>query len=112
MTDARRYLLDRFEGDAATLRSRAAMLQAATQKQPGPDAATSLRMAEACDRVAALVRTVRPADDGIMLQLLAALTIPLDESARENAHDPAVRAVYAGAATRIREMLAAERAPE
>lgn len=106
--DARQYLLNRFESDATTLRARAAQLKSSAQQAPGPDAATSMRMADACDRVAGLVRNVRAGEKGIVLQDLAALTLPLEDLARQHTKEPAVRAVYAGAATRIREMLQAE----
>ena len=106
--DARQYLLDRFITDAATLRGRAATLRNAPPAA-GPDATTSTKMAEACDRVAELIQSL-PDDEppGIMLQSLATLTLPLEELSRKQAEAPAVRAVYAGAATRIRELLEAE----
>ena len=108
--DARQYLLDRFTTDATALRSRAESLRSA-KSSPGPDADTSIRMAEACERVAQLVREL-PANEppGIMLQSLATLTLPLEDLSRAHAREPAVRAVYAGAATRIRELLDAEAA--
>jgi hypothetical protein len=105
----RDYLLERFSTDAATLRARAQSLQATAAGAPGPDAQASLRMAEACDQVALLVRSVDPDEPpATALQSIAALTLPLEELARANADTPAVRAVYSGAATRIRELLAAE----
>ena len=106
--EARQYLLERFLSDAKTLRSRAASL-GVSRPPAGPDAATSTRMAEACDRVAALIRSL-PANEppGIMLQSLATLALPLEDLARESADSPAVRSVYVGAATRIRELLAKE----
>jgi hypothetical protein len=108
--DARQYLLDRFVTDAATLRARAASLRGGSPA-PGPDAATSERMAEACDRVAALIESVPPNEPpGIMLQSLATLTLPLEELSRKQSDAPAVRSVFAGAATRIRELLEAEAA--
>jgi hypothetical protein len=106
--DPVQYLLDRFVTDAATLRARSAALRGAPPSA-GPDAATSAKMAEACDRVVSLIRSL-PAHEppGIMLQSLATLTLPLEELSRKQADVPAVRAVYAGAATRIRELLEAE----
>ena len=75
------YLLDRFRADADALRQRAAALRA-TPPQPGPDAATSLRMAEACDDVVAIVGAVPDADDGgVLIASLTAL-IPLAGAAR------------------------------
>lgn len=109
--DARQYLLDRFTTDASALRARADALRTAAQPSPGPDAGTSLRMAEACEHVAQLVGAVPEGEPpGIMLQSLSALTLPLEELARTHAAAPAVRSVYAGAATRIRELLEAEKA--
>ena len=106
--DSRDYLLDRFTTDAATLRTRANALRRGPAA-PGPDAQTSERMAEACDKVAQLISSVPENEPpGIMLQSLAALTMPLEEFARKEANAPAVRAVYTGAATRIRELLDAE----
>ena len=110
--DARQYLLERFTTDATTLRARAEALRT-RPPSAGPDAATSAQMAEACEHVADLVRSLpenEPA--GIMLQSLATLTFPLDDLSRAHASAPAVRSVYAGAATRIRELLAAEDAAE
>lgn len=108
--DARQYLLDRFVSDAAVLRARAASLRAGPPV-PGPDAPTSAKMAEACDRVAELIESVPENEPpGIMLQSLATLTLPLEELSRKQSDLPAVRSVYAGAATRIRELLEAEAA--
>jgi hypothetical protein len=109
MTDPREYLLDRFTTDAATLRDRAAAWRPASPPPAGPDAATSARMADACDEVATLVRNTPPADDlPALLAGLAALVPTLEAHAARHAGTPPVRAVYAGAATRIRELLVAE----
>lgn len=110
----RAYLLERFETDAAVLRARATALRAGPP-QPGPDAATSDRMAEACEDVVALLLSCAPHDDE--QEAVAALVelLPLLEQ-RASAVDAAghcatargasapVRAVYLGAATRIREV--------
>ena len=104
------YLLDRFRTDAAALRQRAGVLRSGTP-QPGPDRDTSLRMADACDDVVAMVEAI-PASDGAadMVATLSAL-IPLLEQRATAARDtPAIRAVYVGAATRIREIGDAESA--
>lgn len=102
------YLLDRFRADADALRQRAAALRA-TPPQPGPDAATSLRMAEACDDVVAIVGAVPDADDGgVLIASLTALIPLLERRAAGVSNAPPVRAVYAGAATRIREIADAE----
>ncbi len=110
----RAYLLERFETDAAVLRARATALRAGPP-QPGPDAATSDRMAEACEDVVALLLSCPPRDDE--QEAVAALVelLPMLEQ-RASAVDAAghcatargasapVRAVYLGAATRIREV--------
>ena len=110
-SDAREYLLDRFVTDAAALRTRAETLRSAARNVPGPDASTSLQMADACEKVAQLIRALPVTEPpGIMLQSLATLTLPLEDLAKSSAKTPAVRAVFIGAATRIRELLDAEAA--
>ncbi len=105
---AREYLIHRFRGDAQSLRERMGALQRGANI-PGPDAATSGRMAEACDAVVHLLEGIGVHDDmQSELAALAALIPQLDERAKAGAHSPPVRAVYAGAATRIREVEAAE----
>lgn len=105
---AREYLMHRFRGDAQSLRERVAALQRGTSL-PGPDAGTSLRMAEACDEVVRLLEALAPHDDGdAELAAIVSLVPLLDERAKASAASPPVRAVYAGAATRIREVQAAE----
>jgi|APMI01.1.fsa_nt_gi hypothetical protein len=105
---AREYLVDRFTNDARVLRERVETL-ARGAKVPGPDAATSRSMAAACDEVAAMVQAV--ADTGNAAYTLDALValIPLLEQRAGVQASPAVRSVYAGAATRLREVHAAER---
>lgn len=105
---AREYLMHRFRGDAEALTERVAAFQRGS-KMPGPDASTSQRMADACAAVVALLEGIAPHDDAAAE--LAAITslVPLLESkARDASSLPPVRAVYAGAATRIREVQQAE----
>lgn len=102
------YLLDRFRSDADALRGRAAALRAGPP-QPGPDAATSLRMAEACDDVVSMVGAIPDADDAAaVIASLTSLIPLLEQRAAAVAGMPPVRAVFAGAATRIREIADAE----
>ena len=104
---ARDYLAERFQADAEALRERVSSM-ARGAKIPGPDAATSRAMADACERVAAMVQAVvQPDEAAASLEALAALIPLLEQHAASQSH-PAVRAVYAGAATRIREIQAAE----
>lgn len=106
---AREYLAERFQADAVALRERVEAMARGT-KLPGPDAPTSRAMAEACEQVAAMVTAVvQAADATAALDALGAL-IPLLEQRAAGQQHPAVRAVYAGAATRIREIQAAESA--
>ncbi|MES2523634.1 MAG: hypothetical protein V4617_13095 [Gemmatimonadota bacterium] len=104
----RAYLLDRFRSDAAALRQRADALHAAARTStaiPGPDAETSSRMAAACDDVVAMIEAIPDGSDpAAVLSSIAALSPLLDARAQREAVSPAVRAVYAGAATRIREV--------
>jgi hypothetical protein len=104
---AREYLAERFQADATALRERVDAMSRGTAL-PGPDAATSRAMAEACEQVAAMVSAVvQSPEPDASLDALAAL-IPLLEQRAATQKQPAVRAVYAGAATRIREIQAAE----
>lgn len=107
---AREYLVHRFRGDAQVLTDRVAALQRGT-KMPGPDAATSRRMADACEGVASMVESIAPqkhaADE---LEAIVALIPLLEQRARDAGMLPPVRAVYTGAATRIREVQSAEAA--
>lgn len=102
------YLLDRFQGDADALRARSAALRSGGP-QPGPDADTSQRMATACDDVCAMLRALPASDDvTAMLDALDALVPLLEQRANAATKSPPLRAVYVGAATRIREVIAAE----
>ena len=106
----RAYLLERFSTDAAALRQRADALRSAARTGgaspvPGPDAETSQRMAEACDDVVAMLTAIPDGTDpAAVLSSIAALSPLLDMRSGREASSPAVRAVYAGAATRIREV--------
>ena len=104
----RAYLLDRFRTDAAALRQRAEFLRDGTPAA-GPDTATSRRMADACDAVIAMLEAIPDADDAsTMINPLTALIPMLEQRAAAASGTPPVRAVYAGAATRIREIADAE----
>jgi hypothetical protein len=106
----RAYLLERFRTDAAALRQRADALRNAARSGgappvPGPDAAMSERMAAACDDVVAMLSAIPDGSDpAAVLSSIAALSPLLDMKAQREASSPGVRAVYAGAATRIREV--------
>ena len=111
---ARDYLLGRFRTDGATLRQRAIVLDSGVASS-GPNAATSRRMADACDDVVVMLERLgaaRPAATGVThepdLDDIAALAPVLESRAAAEVAMPLVRAVYVGAATRIREILAAE----
>lgn len=107
---AREYLVHRFRGDAQVLTDRVAALQRGT-KIPGPDAATSRRMAEACEAVASMVESIAPQERAAdELDAIVALIPLLEQRARDAGMLPPIRAVYAGAATRIREVQTAEAA--
>ena len=102
------YLLGRFRTDASALRERAAALRNQKPKG-GPDAATSMRMAEACDEVVAMVVAIPDDDDpATVIAALTALVPRLERRASAVASAPPVRAVFVGAATRIREIADAE----
>ncbi|QJR34330.1 hypothetical protein [Gemmatimonas groenlandica] len=107
-TTARDYLVNRFETDAAVLRERVALMARGT-KVPGPDASTSGRMADACDEVVAMLMAIAShGDASAELDAIMALVPLLERRATEQQSNPAVRSVYAGAATRIREIRSAE----
>ncbi len=107
-TTAREYLVNRFQSDAAVLRERAALMARGT-KVPGPDAATSSRMADGCDEVVAMLLAIASDGDADAdLDAIMALIPLLEHRADEHKSNPAVRSVYAGAATRIREVRSAE----
>lgn len=103
---ARAYLLERFHSDALILRERATTLTSGTER-PGPDAATSQLMAAACDDVVVMLQAIAPSEDAADdLRAIEAL-VPLLEERAQRQQLPAVRSVYHGAATRIREVRAA-----
>ena len=107
-TTARDYLVNRFQTDAVVLRERVALLARGT-KVPGPDAATSRRMADACDEVVAMLLAIAShGDASAELDAIMALVPLLEHRATEQQSNPAIRSVYAGAATRIREVRLAE----
>ncbi len=107
-TTARDYLIERFESDAAMLRERVAVLARGT-KVAGPDAATSRGMADGCEEVAAMLRAIVSTGEASRdLEAVMALVPLLEHRAAEPKLLPAVRAVYVGAATRIREVWLAE----
>lgn len=89
-------LAQRFAEDAETLRARAA----GPATNIGPDAATSERMADACDRVSTLFTSAQAADDSA----LAAL-VPVLERYEGDERDLNTRAVYRGAKLRLRDAL-------
>ncbi|WP_291163976.1 hypothetical protein [Gemmatimonas sp. UBA7669] len=105
--DARTYLQQRFTQDAQQLRERVAQLRAGSS-MPGPDAATSDAMANACDTVVAMLDALPTHDDvELLIRDLLAL-VPVLERHAQNAKQPPVRAVFIGAATRVREVTSAE----
>lgn len=109
--DIREYLIERFRLDAETLRQRAAAIAGATKPAPGPDAALSRAMADACDDVAALaeqlpvrasMEEIMPALHALLPELSArAITVQAQKA-------PALKAVYIGASTRVQELISAE----
>jgi hypothetical protein len=103
---ARGYLVGRFRADAAALHQRATALGGAAgeRRSGGPDAAMSTRMAVACEAVAALVEGI---PEGTEAPGALAALIPQLEARAAQAGAGAERAVFAGAATRVREVLAA-----
>jgi hypothetical protein len=104
----RAYLLDRFRTDGDTLRQRVSALRTGAS-QPGPDATMSQRMATACDDVVAMIVAIPEDEDHeVVAAALSALIPLLEQRAAQAAAAPPVRAVYVGAATRIREVVDAE----
>lgn len=100
------HLADRFASDARALRARAEVLSSARGARPiGPNAESTRRMADACDRVRALFADV-PDDDAAraLLPTLAGLV------AGARADDE--RHVYAGAVSRLSDALAGGDADE
>ncbi|MEP6833083.1 MAG: hypothetical protein ABJB74_06795 [Gemmatimonas sp.] len=114
--DIREYLLDRFTSDSTTLRHRAESLQAQSQTDvnkpsPGPNAALSSAMANACDNVVALAQQLpEHASVAVIVDALQVMVPKLTQLANspEAASSPAVRSVYMGASTRVQELIAAE----
>jgi hypothetical protein len=107
-TTARDYLVNRFQTDAVVLRERVALMARGT-KVPGPDAATSSRMADACEEVVAMLLAIASHGDAdAELDAIMALVPLLEHRATAQQATPPVRSVYAGAATRIREVRSAE----
>ncbi|MBL0940236.1 MAG: hypothetical protein IBJ03_15180 [Gemmatimonadaceae bacterium] len=105
--DARTYLRHRFTHDATQLRERVAQMRKGTNI-PGPDANTSQRMAEACDDVVTMLESLpQHSDPALTVESLLAL-VPQLEKRAQGAGVPPVRAVYMGAATRVKEVAAAE----
>jgi hypothetical protein len=108
---AQQYLRDRFEHDRDALRARAADLEARARAgaspATGPDAAASRAMAAACDDVLAAVEHAF-AREAEFLAIAEALASALDARGRVEPAAP-VRAVFAGAAARVREMALKDR---
>ena len=96
------HLADRFASDARALRARAEALAAARGARPlGPNAESTRRMADACDRVRALFADVP--DDAAARALLPTLA-GLVAGARADDE----RHVYAGAVSRLSDALAGD----
>lgn len=96
------HLAERFAADARALRQRVASLERTTSRgTPGPDAARSRRMADACERVQTLFASVADtADDETVRALLPTLAgLVAGATSDEERH------VYAGAVARAREGL-------
>lgn len=114
--DIREYLIERFRADAITLRDRVRMLQASSARPgskpvAGPDVALSAAMADACDHVVELATQLpeRASLEDIVAALRSLLpTLTAHGSGAPASVPPAVRSVYAGAATRVVELIAAE----
>ncbi|MEO7996009.1 MAG: hypothetical protein ABI852_01125 [Gemmatimonadaceae bacterium] len=109
--DIRDYLIERFRGDAETLRARAASLAGVKKPSPGPDAALSTAMAVACDDVVGLAEQLPV--NAPLNEIVSALQLMVPElTTRANAPAsmaaPAIRSVYAGACTRVQELISAE----
>jgi len=70
----------------------------------------SRQMAAACDEVVAMIEAVPAGDPPEAISAALDALIPLlEKRANSTGAAPPVRSVYAGAATRIREVLEAER---
>lgn len=105
------YLLDRFATDATTLRARADHLAGRKAPEHGPDAAASIRMAEACEDVLALLNNLSVTAPDNVLDALEGLGPEL-HALSERATDAFVRSVYGGAATRISDVVQKSRSDE
>lgn len=112
--DPRTYLHSRFAADRDALLLRAEQLRDAANrsgagKPVGPDAATSRDMADACSAVVAMVLSVpESASTAEQVVALSGLIPKLEQLGAQPMLSPPVRSVYIGAATRIREIGAAE----
>ena len=109
--DIREYLLDRFRTDATTLRQRADSLNDVSKPSPGPNAALSTAMADACDHVVALAEELpQHVSVHVMLDALKVLVPKLMQVANSPTvvASPSIRAVFMGACTRAQELIAAE----
>ncbi len=102
--DVLTYLLDRFATDANTLRARAQMFAGKASPEHGPDSAASMEMADACDRIVAMLNDLSHDDEDELLDALDTLGPELHALA-ERAPDEYVRSVYGGAATRLQEVV-------
>ncbi len=102
--DPRTYLLDRFATDATTLRARAELLAGKPAPEHGPDSESSLAMAQACDEVIALLNDLTVETEHQLLDALDTLGPELHSQA-EDESNAFVRSVYAGAATRIEDIV-------
>ncbi|AHG91534.1 hypothetical protein J421_3997 [Gemmatirosa kalamazoonensis] len=102
MTDPLPTLLaSRFRDDAQALRARASVLQSRGGTQAhGPSADACRQMADACDRVSALLGA---AADATALRA----AVPELERLLAAERSPDVRNVYGGAVTRVRQALGA-----
>lgn len=101
---ASEYLIQRCAEDARVLHERVATMRRGT-RIPGPDAATSERMADACEDIIELLDDLASdvAEPLTTAALLEMLTPHLEARIKQQSH-AAVRAVYAGAIARLREM--------
>lgn len=109
-SDARAHMIERFSADAHALRRRASQQTETPAPFPAgeashaPAGAIAALMAEACENIVMAVRELpQPVDVASGIIDLASL-IPRFETSARLAKSPQVRAVYAGAIIRIREM--------
>lgn len=110
---ARDYLISRFTEDARALHERVSTMRRGT-KVPGPDAATSERMADACEDVIDLLEEIGAdgEEEPDTTALAAALVPQLEARMKQHQAQAAVRSVYAGAIARLREVEEVERRDE